>query len=83
MRRARTDNPLCRSVLCLGLALGLGVGRAGAVSVATQEPPGRGEWSQSRGPNGQGVAPTARIAAQFGPDTNRVISEPEWTRTIR
>ncbi|MCZ7636934.1 MAG: PQQ-binding-like beta-propeller repeat protein [Verrucomicrobia bacterium] len=33
-------------------------------------------WPQFRGPNGQGLAPTARIPSHFGPDTNVLWKTP-------
>ncbi|MBE7503930.1 MAG: PQQ-binding-like beta-propeller repeat protein [Verrucomicrobiales bacterium] len=33
-------------------------------------------WPQFRGPNGQGLAPTARIPSRFGPDTNVLWKTP-------
>ncbi|UCD50218.1 MAG: PQQ-binding-like beta-propeller repeat protein [Phycisphaerales bacterium] len=62
MRWECSSGSTIRIGLCAGLMLAWGLtahGREGKVW-----------WNQFRGPNGQGVAPTARIPADFGPGTN-------------
>ena len=60
-------------LLCAGMwaaASLLGGGAAGAQQAEAN-------WSQFRGPNGQGAAPQARIPARFGPGQNE-----RWKTTV-
>jgi len=64
-----TPKQVCRltcTVLASSVALGDEKDAAQAVT----------HWNQFRGPNGQGVADTARVPVKFGPDTNTLWKTP-------
>jgi outer membrane protein assembly factor BamB len=62
-----------------GLAAGAGTCAALILSLAlaANGRPEEVNWSQFRGPNGQGVAPEARLAVHFGPEANVL-----WKTTV-